>query len=80
MLINQKAIDVYGGKVEFYIKKGYLRKYDSLKIFAEKMNISEYYDNLVLLRNKEGLEKELGQIESDLKKLNCKNVVIDMTK
>ena len=47
MLINQKAIDVYGGKVEFYIKKGYLRKYDSLKIFAEKMNISEYYDNLV---------------------------------
>ena len=38
------------------------------------------YDNLVLLRNKEGLEKELGQIENDLKKLNCKNVVIDMTK
>jgi len=34
----------------------------------------------VLLRNKEGLEKELGQIENDLKKLNCKNVVIDMTK
>ena len=47
MLINQKAIDVYGGKVEFYIQKGYLRKYDSLKIFTEKMNISKYYDNLV---------------------------------
>ena len=47
MLINQKAIDVYGGKVDFYIKKGYLRKYDSFKIFAEKMNISKYYDNLI---------------------------------
>ena len=47
MLINQKAIDVYGGKVDFYIKKGYLRKYDSLKIFTEKMGISNYYDNLV---------------------------------
>ena len=47
MLINQKAIDVYGGKVDFYIKKGYLRKFDSIKLFAEKMGISKYYDNLV---------------------------------
>ena len=47
MLINQKAIDTYGGKVDFYIKKGYLRKYDSFKVFAEKMNISKYYDNLI---------------------------------
>ena len=47
MLINQKAIDAYGGKVNFYIDKGYLRKYESLKIFAEKMNISQYYDNLI---------------------------------
>ena len=47
MLINQKAIDVYGGKVTFYIDKGYLRKYNTFKEFAEKMNISKYYDNLV---------------------------------
>ena len=47
MLINQKDIDAYGGNVEFYIQKGYLRKYDSLKMFAEKMNISKYYENLV---------------------------------
>jgi succinate dehydrogenase/fumarate reductase flavoprotein subunit len=47
MLINQKAIDVYGGKVDFYIQKGYLRKYESFKVFAEKMNISKYYDNLI---------------------------------
>ena len=47
MLINQKAIDVYGGKVDFYIKKGYLRKFDSIKLFFEKMGISKYYDNLV---------------------------------
>ena len=47
MLINQKAIDTYGGKVNFYINKGYLRKYESLKKFSEVMNISKYYDNLV---------------------------------
>ena len=47
MLINQKAIDVYGGKVDFYIKKGYLRKFDSIKLFSVKMGISKYYDNLV---------------------------------
>ena len=47
MIINQKGIDTYGGRVDFYIKKGYLRKYDSLKIFTEKMNISKSYDNLV---------------------------------
>jgi flavocytochrome c len=47
MLINQKAIDVYGGKVNFYIEKGYLKKYNTFKEFTEKMNISKYYDNLV---------------------------------
>jgi hypothetical protein len=30
--------------------------------------------------SKEGLEKELGQIESDLKKLDSKHVIIDYTK
>ena len=47
LLINQKAIDIYGGKVNFYIDKGYLRKYNSFKEFTEKMNISKFYDNLV---------------------------------
>ena len=47
MIINQKAIDVYGGKVNFYIDKGYLRKYNSFKEFTEKMNISKSYENLV---------------------------------
>ena len=47
MLINQKAIDVYGGKVDFYIKKGYLRKYDTIKAFTEKMGIDKYYNNLI---------------------------------
>ena len=47
MLINQKAIDNYGGKVDFYIKKGFLRKYDTIKAFTEKMGIDNYYNNLV---------------------------------
>lgn len=47
ILINQKAVDNYGGKIDFYIKKGYLRKYNSYKEFTEKLNISQSYDNLV---------------------------------
>ena len=63
MLINQKAIDVYGGKVDFYIKKGYLRKYDSIKIFTEKMGISKYYDNLIktIKEYNESADKKLDQ-------------------
>ena len=45
-----------------------------------KMTQKKAFDNLVLLRNKEGLEKELGIIEGDLKKLDSKNVIIDYTK
>ena len=63
MLINQKAINVYGGKVEFYIKKGYLRKFDSIKLFTEKMGISKYYDNLVktIKEYNESADKKMDQ-------------------
>ena len=44
------------------------------------MTHKKAFDNLVLLRNKEDLERELNQIESDLKKLSFKNIVVDMTK
>ena len=63
MLINQKAIDVYGGKVDFYIKKGYLRKFDSIKLFTEKMGISKYYDNVVktIKEYNESADKKMDQ-------------------
>ena len=63
MLINQKAIDVYGGKVDFYIKKGYLRKFDSIKLFTEKLGISKYYDNLVktIKEYNESADKKMDQ-------------------
>ena len=44
------------------------------------MTHKKAFDNLVLLRNKEGLEKELEQIEGDLKKLDSKHIIIDYTK
>jgi len=63
MLINQKVIDVYGGKVDFYIKKGYLRKFDSIKLFTEKMGISKYYDNVVktIKEYNESADKKMDQ-------------------
>lgn len=33
-----------------------------------------------IIFSKEGLEKELSQIESDMKKISPSNVVVDMTK
>ena len=47
LLINQKAVDNYGGKIDFYIQKGFLRKCNSFKEFTEKYNISNSYDNLI---------------------------------
>ena len=47
LLINQKSIDNYGGKINFYIQKGYLQKYNSFKELVEKYNISNSYDNLI---------------------------------
>ena len=47
LLINQKSIDTYGGKINFYIQKGYLKKCNSFKEFTEKFNISKSYDNLI---------------------------------
>jgi hypothetical protein len=46
-------------------------------ILYGKMTHKKVFDNLVLPRNKEDLEKELGQIENDLKKLGAKNVVVE---
>ena len=63
MLINQKSIDVYGGKVDFYIKKGYLRKYDTIKAFTEKMGLAAYYDNVVKTINEynESADKKMDK-------------------
>ena len=47
LLINQKSIDTYGGKINFYIQKGYLRKCNNFKEFTEKFNISKSYDNVI---------------------------------
>ena len=74
MLINQKAIDVYGGKVDFYINKGYLRKFVSIKLFSEKMGISKYYDNLVktIKEYNESADRKMDQFG---KKFSHKNLI-----
>ena len=38
------------------------------------------FDTLVLLRKKEGLEKEMAIIEQDLERLNNQNVIVDLTR
>ena len=62
------------------LREGLKKKWQMYNILYGKMTHKKVFDNLVLLRNKEDLEKELGQIENDLKKLSAKNVVVDMTK
>ena len=46
----------------------------------DKLLIKKKYDTLVLLRKKEGLEKEIAVVEKDLQLLNNQNVVVDLTK
>jgi hypothetical protein len=64
------------GKLREVLKK----KWQNYNNLYGKMTHKKAFDNLVLLRNKEDLERELNQIESDLKKLSFKNIVVDMTK
>ena len=62
------------------LREGLRKKWEMYNQRYAKMTHKKAFDNLVLLRNKEGLEKELGIIEGDLKKLDSKNVIIDYTK
>jgi hypothetical protein len=62
------------------LREGLKKKWQNYNILYGKMTHKKVFDNLVLLRNKEDLERELGQIENDLKKLSFKHVVVDMTK
>jgi hypothetical protein len=62
------------------LREGLKKKWQNYNNLYGKMTHKKAFDNLVLLRNKEDLERELNQIESDLKKLSFKNIVVDMTK
>ena len=62
------------------LREGLRKKWEMYNQRYAKMTHKKAFDNLVLLRNKEGLEKELGIIEGDLNKLDSKNLIIDYTK
>ena len=62
------------------LREGLREKWQMYNERYGKMTHKKAFDNLVLLRNKEGLEKELEQIEGDLKKLDSKHIIIDYTK
>ena len=46
LIINEEIKEKYGGKIDDFISKGYLRKYKSFDEFSQDMNISEYYVNI----------------------------------
>ena len=46
LIINEEIKENYGEKVNDYISKGYLKKYESFDEFANEMKISEYYTNI----------------------------------
>ena len=62
------------------LREGLMKKLEQLKFSYGQIAHKKKYDTLVLLRKKEGLEKEIGIVEKDLQLLNYKNVVVDLTK
>ena len=62
------------------LREGLLKKLEQLKYFYGQINHKKKYDTLVLLKKKEGLEKEMAIVEKDLQSLNYKNVIVDLTK
>ena len=53
---------------------------EQLKFSYGQITHKKKYDTLVLLKKKEGLEKEMAIVEKDLQLLNNKNVIVDLTK
>ena len=62
------------------LREGLLKKLEQLKYSYGQITHKKKYDTLVLLRKKEGLEKEMATIEKDLQLLNNRNVIVDLTK
>jgi hypothetical protein len=62
------------------LREGLIKKLEQLKFSYGQIAHKKKYDTLVLLRKKEGLEKEISIVEKDLQLLNNKNVVVDLTK
>ena len=62
------------------LREGLLKKLEQLKFSYGQIAHKKKYDTLVLLRKKEGLEKEIAVVEKDLQLLNNRNVVVDLTK
>lgn len=62
------------------LREGLLKKLEQLKYSYGQITHKKKFDTLVLLRKKEGLEKEMKIIEEDLKRLNNKQVIVDLTK
>ena len=62
------------------LREGLLKKLEQLKFSYGQITHKKKYDTLVLLKKKEGLEKEMAIVEKDLQLLNNKNVIVDLTK
>ena len=62
------------------LREGLLKKLEQLKYSYGTITHKKKYDTLVLLKKKEGLEKEMATVEKDLQLLNNKNVIVDLTK
>ena len=62
------------------LREGLLKKLEQLKYSYGQITHKKKYDTLVLLKKKEGLEKEMAIVEKDLQSLNYKKVIVDLTK
>ena len=62
------------------LREGLLKKLEQLKYSYGQITHKKKFDTLVILRKKEGLEKEMEIIEKDLQRLNNRTVIVDLTK
>ena len=62
------------------LREGLLKKLEQLKYLYGQITHKKKFDTLVLLKKKEGLEKEMAMVKKDLQSLNYKNVIVDLTK
>lgn len=67
LIINEEIKGKYGEKIDDYISKGYLKKYNSFDEFSKDMNISEYYTNIrkSIMNYNQGHDKSYDKFGKD---------------
>ena len=61
IILNQEALDEYGGNILFYVKKGLLRKYNSIEEFSKVFNLNSTQVKITFEKYNKDCDKKIDE-------------------